>query len=214
MEIWLHSRPVHGSIANGPGVRSVVWVQGCAIRCPGCHNPETHGFYARVAVPVSALAEELASLAADGVSLSGGEPVHQIDRVLALVIQTNALRAKKGLRRLSWGLFSGYTEEELEMARYQVLERGLPVAVDPERGEMLWQHLKALLDFAVLGRFEASRRNPFSILASENQELKIYGTLAESSFRREALDEIVVDGAEIVRTGFGTGTLESMLQEK
>ena len=30
------------SAANGPGVRYVVWSQGCALRCPGCFNPKTH----------------------------------------------------------------------------------------------------------------------------------------------------------------------------
>ena len=31
------------SRANGPGWRSVVWVQGCSLGCPGCFNPQTHG---------------------------------------------------------------------------------------------------------------------------------------------------------------------------
>ena len=30
------------SRANGPGWRSVVWVQGCSLGCPGCFNPQTH----------------------------------------------------------------------------------------------------------------------------------------------------------------------------
>ena len=30
------------SRANGPGVRFVVWLQGCTLGCPGCFNPSTH----------------------------------------------------------------------------------------------------------------------------------------------------------------------------
>jgi len=32
----------HKSDVNGPGIRSVVWVQGCRRNCPGCINPHTH----------------------------------------------------------------------------------------------------------------------------------------------------------------------------
>lgn len=29
------------SVSNGPGVRVVVWCQGCSIQCPECHNKGT-----------------------------------------------------------------------------------------------------------------------------------------------------------------------------
>ena len=32
------------SIVDGPGIRAVIWTQGCVHHCPGCHNPETHSF--------------------------------------------------------------------------------------------------------------------------------------------------------------------------
>ena len=31
-------------LANGPGIRVSVWVSGCSIHCPGCHNPESWDF--------------------------------------------------------------------------------------------------------------------------------------------------------------------------
>lgn len=41
MRARLHAIEPH-SRANGPGLRTVVWFQGCTLRCPGCFNPETH----------------------------------------------------------------------------------------------------------------------------------------------------------------------------
>ena len=29
------------SVANGTGIRVVLWVSGCSLHCKGCHNPET-----------------------------------------------------------------------------------------------------------------------------------------------------------------------------
>ena len=73
------SAPLQGdSIVDGDGIRAVVWTQGCAHHCKGCHNPETHDFKENYLKDVSELKEEIASLSLiDGVTFSGGDPMFQ-----------------------------------------------------------------------------------------------------------------------------------------
>jgi len=69
---------IAGSRANGPGTRTVVWVQGCTLACRGCFNPNTHttGSHHR---PVRDLLAEMIAVdpTADGLTISGGEPLQQ-----------------------------------------------------------------------------------------------------------------------------------------
>jgi anaerobic ribonucleoside-triphosphate reductase activating protein len=66
------------SIVDGNGIRTVIWTQGCAHRCPGCHNPNTHDFNGGMEKDLNELKTELSSLEfQDGVTFSGGDPFFQ-----------------------------------------------------------------------------------------------------------------------------------------
>lgn len=69
------------SQTNGPGNRDVIWVQGCAIRCPGCFNEHLWGFEAKFIIPVDSLIEKFKERigSIEGVSILGGEPIHQAE---------------------------------------------------------------------------------------------------------------------------------------
>src|SRR4051794_30311747 len=69
----------------GPGVRAVIWVQGCPFRCPGCVAPETHAQAGGEVIEVGTLAAELAALPIDGVTFSGGEPMEQAGALNAAI---------------------------------------------------------------------------------------------------------------------------------
>lgn len=77
------------SLANGPGKRTVVWVQGCGIRCPRCWNTETHDPEAGTAWGVSDLVDDLLKRnRSDRVldlTISGGEPLDQAEAVLEFI---------------------------------------------------------------------------------------------------------------------------------
>lgn len=65
-------------IADGPGLRCVVFVQGCPHHCPGCHNPQTWDFNGGTPVTVQELFDRIrANPLNSGVTLSGGEPFAQ-----------------------------------------------------------------------------------------------------------------------------------------
>ena len=66
--------------AEGPGLRMVVWFQGCDIRCPGCCNPGLQPLEPRRLMTTEDLlvaASEAKALGAEGVTLLGGEPTLQ-----------------------------------------------------------------------------------------------------------------------------------------
>ena len=98
------------SRANGPGVRAVLWTQGCTLGCPGCYNPDTHPFSGGELVAVDDLFRRLVALGdgIEGVTVSGGEPLQQRPALLALL---SRLRAET---RLSVLVFTGFTWEEVQ----------------------------------------------------------------------------------------------------
>ena len=69
---------VEESIVDGPGLRFVVFVQGCPHHCTGCHNPQTHSFtdgYLDEIDHIFAQYQENPLLS--GITFSGGEPFCQ-----------------------------------------------------------------------------------------------------------------------------------------
>lgn len=80
MKGYVHSLQSLGTV-DGPGVRAVVFMQGCPLRCVYCHNPDTWHPQAADAVEVAALSSRILRLypyiRGGGVTFSGGEPLLQ-----------------------------------------------------------------------------------------------------------------------------------------
>lgn len=105
----LHSF-IPASRANGPGLRAVVWVQGCTLGCPGCFNPETHPVQGGEEIRVDSLAAHICSLESqvEGVTISGGEPLQQSKAVAELCQE---VRRKS---QLSIVVFTGFEWDEVQ----------------------------------------------------------------------------------------------------
>ena len=66
------------SIVDGPGLRTVIWTQGCGHKCPGCQNPQTWDFEGGADVPLDMVYEALDELEyQQGITFSGGDPMYQ-----------------------------------------------------------------------------------------------------------------------------------------
>ncbi len=99
-----------GTDCLGPGTRFVLWVQGCGRRCPGCIAPDMQPTDGGEIIGIAALADEIIALPdISGITLSGGEPFMQADR-LALLVQT-VLRARPALNVI---VFTGWTHAALK----------------------------------------------------------------------------------------------------
>lgn len=100
-------------IQNGPGIRTSIFVQGCAFHCLNCFNEETWPFEGGKEFGEAEL-EKLIELSAKpfivGMSVLGGEPLHpvNIDTVIN-ICQT----FKKHFPEKSIWLWSGYRFEEI-----------------------------------------------------------------------------------------------------
>lgn len=98
------------SRANGPGVRAVIWVQGCTIGCRGCYSASTHPHEASSLHRPSEIAEWLQSIPdIEGVTFSGGEPFEQAAAVLETI---NSIRENMG-SDFSVFVYTGYEIEFL-----------------------------------------------------------------------------------------------------
>lgn len=74
---------------DGPGVRFVVFMQGCPLRCGYCHNPDTWDINGGIEMSVAELLEKIKRYREyfgkdGGVTVSGGEPLLQADFVREL----------------------------------------------------------------------------------------------------------------------------------
>ena len=93
--------------ANGPGIRTTIFTQGCDIHCPGCQNEQTWDIDGGTPYTVKELLEEIHSdILSYAVTISGGEPTLQYSQLLPLVQDLK----HEGYNLL---LFTGKTYKEL-----------------------------------------------------------------------------------------------------
>lgn len=91
----------------GPGVRYVLWVQGCDQRCTGCVAESAWNMELGSPIEIGALAFEIALSKADGITISGGEPFLQAEELAKML---DIVASKKDMGVI---VYTGYKYEEL-----------------------------------------------------------------------------------------------------
>ena len=180
MKIRIHAFEP-GSRANGPGLRAVVWFQGCTLGCPGCFNPDTHDPAAGYDWDTETLAAKIVSLGTtiEGISVSGGEPFQQPAALLDLLIRVSG-------SHLSCLIFSGYTLREIER-----LPLG-PAIIDR-------------CDVLIAGRYAPDKHVGRGLLGSSNQQIHVLS----DRYNESQLSK--TPGCELVLRSDGTITLTGLL---
>lgn len=90
---YIHSKESFGTV-DGPGIRYVVFMQGCPLRCIYCHNPDTWQTGAGTPVTADEIIDEFNKnrpfYKKGGITVTGGEPLLQIDFLIELFEKAKA----------------------------------------------------------------------------------------------------------------------------
>lgn len=194
---------IERSTANGPGVRAVVFLQGCSLACPGCQNPETHRPDRGEFISSVELADWiLGRPGITGVTFSGGEPLEQLEDGLDLTI--GLVRGRRP--DFSIGIFTGYTRQELGAGSFRWTPAARSGAPKYRKAES-WALLTTQIDWAVMGRYNQSQPCAEPMRSSRNQELIHFSSRdAEETFPPQVLELIIsADGKLAQITGFPQG---------
>lgn len=120
---------INESIVDGPGIRTVVFFQGCPHACKGCHNPELWPILERISIDTQELVDLILSKVTPlhrGITLSGGEPLIQC---LPLIEIVRAIKQEKP--NLDIWVYTGYKYEEIkDFSLFKLLFKAIDVLVD------------------------------------------------------------------------------------
>ena len=114
MQGYIHSIETMG-LHDGPGIRVVVFMQGCPLRCLFCHNPDTWTKESKLKMTANELVDQVRKYRSyiennGGITLSGGEPLFQSE----FVLETFKLCKKAGIHTCLDTAGTGYDKEILE----------------------------------------------------------------------------------------------------
>jgi anaerobic ribonucleoside-triphosphate reductase activating protein len=202
------------SRVNGPGLRAVVWVEGCDLGCKNCWNsalwpqdkPDNE-------TPQSLASWILAQPDIEGVTFSGGEPLQQAHDLYQTIFTVKHYRPD-----LSIGMFTGYNLDELEEGRFKFRTvHHLPHDLtnisesiwvdDALYASSVWRRIKSKIDFAVMGRFQDSRKTSADPMrSSTNQKMQLFSDRYEQSdFDMQKVEVRIAPGGLTTITGFPVG---------
>lgn len=178
---------IRESIVDGPGIRFVIFAQGCYHNCEGCQNPNTHdcdgGYWCDFDKILEAVDK---NPMVNGITFSGGEPFLQaraltelaielktlktVDKIITKEGDTRRITKKERPRDLHLMAYTGYTLENL--AKLSKSEQEGKYIVD------FLSHLDVLID------------GPF-ILKERDLGLEFRGSRNQRYLKREEINRLI-----------------------
>ncbi len=152
---YVHSIETCGTV-DGPGLRYVIFLQGCPMRCQYCHNPDTWepgiGTQMTVDEALSKFYSNLPFYKSGGVTVTGGEPMMQMDFLIELFTKLHAEGVHTCLDT-SGIMFQPANEEVMKKVEMLMAVTSLVMLdikhIDDEKHKLLTSHSnKRILAFA------------------------------------------------------------------
>lgn len=107
MFMRINSIRYNNSVVDGPGIRTVLFMQGCDLHCKGCQNRSTWNIEKGKKVDIAELVNELKKKVFNKkITISGGEPLMQEEALIELVTKLNDLN-------FDIALYTGHTKDEV-----------------------------------------------------------------------------------------------------
>lgn len=179
--IFVHDFLEH-SCANGPGIRSVVWTQGCPRRCKGCCNPDSLVFDQRSPITVGEIARRVIELDVQGVTFTGGEPFSQAGALVELARQLRAVYGES----FTIVCFTGYKLEQIRCAN-----------------QVDWNALLHEIDLLIDGEYIHTERCNELLRGSKNQRLHfLTGRIRPQDITGQRVEYILTESGGVTTTGF------------
>lgn len=147
---YIHSIETMG-LVDGPGIRVVVFMQGCILRCAFCHNPDTWQKASKLQMTPKELVDEIRKYrpyieGEGGVTFSGGEPLFQSK----FLLETLKLCKKAGINTCIDTSGTGYTKKYLDdILKYTDIVLLDVKAMDPKKYKKITTRNITMFDYFV-----------------------------------------------------------------
>ena len=145
----IHSIETMGTV-DGPGIRFVVFMQGCPMRCLYCHNPDTWNVSENQIISVNELLlkyESVKEFTKGGITVTGGEPLLQIDFVTELFKKAKENNIHTALD--TSGILFDKSKKYDELIKYtDLVLLDIKHIDDTEHRKLTGHSNKTILDFA------------------------------------------------------------------
>ncbi len=179
--------------ALGPGLRAVIWVQGCPLNCMGCISPDWIPFKPALQFTPEEIIGKFDLADISGLTFSGGEPMEQAGELASV-----ARLAREKKNELNIICFTGY--------RYERLLK------DPPNAGVA--NLLAEIDLLIDGPYVQSRNELIGLRGSSNQRFfHLTSRLAGYDFTSQKRKvEITVTNGELEFIGIPTPAIKAAME--